>query len=96
VNLARAMVMDHTTHPLRTVIWTGVALALLDFVLLHGDFSFFVLAVMIAMVGEYVGGLSRRLRDRPAYYVREEQTSSVLLREDRKNVVNISHGEPPR
>jgi hypothetical protein len=32
--------------------------------------------------------LSQRTRDRPAYYVREEHTSSVLLREERKNVVN--------
>jgi hypothetical protein len=30
------------------------------------------------------------LRDRPAYYVREEQTSSVLLREERKNVVSTT------
>jgi hypothetical protein len=49
--------------------------------------AFVVLAVMLAMVGEYVGGLSRRMRDRPSYYVREEHTSSVLLREDRRNVV---------
>jgi polyisoprenyl-phosphate glycosyltransferase len=93
VHLARALVMDHTTHPLRAAVWTGVALALLNYVFLHGDFSFLVLAAMIAVVGEYVGGLSRRLRDRPAYYVREEQTSSVLLRDDRKNVVDSSHRE---
>jgi polyisoprenyl-phosphate glycosyltransferase len=93
VHLARALVMDHTTHPLRAAVWTGVALALLNFLFLHGDFSFLVLAAMIAVVGEYVGGLSRRLRDRPAYYVREEQTSSVLLRDDRKNVVDSSHRE---
>ena len=93
VHLARALVMDHTTHPLRTVVWTGVVLALLNVLLLHGDFSFLVLAAMIAVVGEYVGGLSRRLRDRPAYYVREEQTSSVLLRDDRRNVVDSSHRE---
>jgi glycosyltransferase involved in cell wall biosynthesis len=93
VHLARALVMDHTTHPLRAAVWTGVVLALLNFVFLHGDFSFLVLAAMIAVVGEYVGGLSRRLRDRPAYYVREEQTSSVLLRDDRKNVVDSSHRE---
>jgi hypothetical protein len=49
-----------------------------------------LLTVMIATIGEYVGGLSRRLRDRPAYYVREEHTSSVLLREDRKNVVDAT------
>ena len=54
---------------------------------LHDAVAFVVLAVMLAMVGEYVGGLSRRMRDRPSYYVREEHTSSVLLKEDRRNVV---------
>lgn len=101
VNLARALIIDHTTHPLRTVMWTGVGLALLDFVvtLLGGGelqvaFMFVVLSIMLALVGEYVGGLSRRLRDRPAYYVREEHTSSVLLREERKNVVSSTSAVP--
>jgi polyisoprenyl-phosphate glycosyltransferase len=94
VNLARALVMDHTTHPLRTVIWIGVAIALFNAVVVamqggevHDALAFLVLSVMLAFVGEYVGGLSRRMRDRPAYYVREEHTSSVLLREERRNVV---------
>jgi glycosyltransferase involved in cell wall biosynthesis len=99
VNLARALVMDHTTHPLRTVIWSGVVIAIFNAIVvaaqtsggttggLHDAVAFVVLAVMLAMVGEYVGGLSRRMRDRPSYYVREEHTSSVLLREDRRNVV---------
>ncbi len=77
VNLARALVMDHTTQPLRIVIWTGVAIALVS-VLFRGwgATEFVVLATMVAMVGEYVAGLTRRLRDRPSYYVREEHTSS--------------------
>ena len=97
VNLARALVMDHTTHPLRTVIWTGVVIAFFNAVIvgaqggqLHDALAFVVLSIMLAFVGEYVGGLSRRMRDRPAYYVREEHTSSVLLREERKNVVDSS------
>ena len=96
VHLARALVMDHTTHPLRTAIWTGVVLALLNLSSLAAAATSVCSAcsaAMIAVVGEYVGGLSRRLRDRPAYYVREEQTSSVLLRDDRKNVVDSSHRE---
>jgi glycosyltransferase involved in cell wall biosynthesis len=94
MNLARALVMDHTTHPLRTVIWIGVVIALFNAAVvavqggeLHDALAFLVLSVMLAFVGEYVGGLSRRMRDRPAYYVREEHTSSVLLREERRNVV---------
>jgi glycosyltransferase involved in cell wall biosynthesis len=94
VNLARALVMDHTTHPLRTVLWTGVVIAVFNAVVvaaqggqLHDAIAFLVLSIMLAFIGEYVGGLSRRMRDRPAYYVREEHTSSVLLREERRNVV---------
>jgi hypothetical protein len=102
VRLARALVMDHSTHPLRTVVWGGVAIAFVNALVvttvgwraqhdrsaIHGALAFLVLAGMIALVGEYVGGLSQRMRDRPAYYVREEHTSSVLLREERKNVVS--------
>ncbi|HEX8943192.1 MAG TPA: glycosyltransferase family 2 protein [Gemmatimonadaceae bacterium] len=94
MNLARALVMDHTTHPLRTVLWSGVVIALFNAIVvavqgtqLHDALAFLVLSIMLAFVGEYVGGLSRRMRDRPAYYVREEHTSSVLLREERRNVV---------
>lgn len=99
VNLARALVMDHTTHPLRTVIWSGVIVAIFNAIVVvahraalgtgavHEALAFLVIALMLAMIGEYVGGLSRRMRDRPSYYVREEHTSSVLLREDRRNVV---------
>lgn len=94
VNLARALVLEHSTHPLRTVLWAGVLIAALDLVL-RGNVTFFVLAMMIAVVGEYVGGLSRRMRDRPAYYVREEHTSSVLLREERPNVVQSTSAERP-
>jgi glycosyltransferase involved in cell wall biosynthesis len=86
IGLARALIMEHSTHPLRVVLTAGVVAAT-AMLILRGALSFFVLALMVAAVGEYVGNLSRRLRDRPAYYVREEQTSSVLLREERRNVV---------
>jgi glycosyltransferase involved in cell wall biosynthesis len=86
VALARALIMEHSTHPLRLVMTLGVIVAAIDLVW-HRSVAFFFTALMIAVVGEYVGNLSRRLRDRPAYYVREEHTSSVLLREERRNVV---------
>jgi glycosyltransferase involved in cell wall biosynthesis len=98
IHLARALIMEHSTHPLRTVIWTGVLLATVNLLiaLARGGFgvaleigvAFFALALMLALVGEYVGGVSRRMRDRPASYIREEHTSSVLLREERRNVVS--------
>jgi hypothetical protein len=101
IDLARALVIDSTAHPLRLAMWSGVGLALLNLVLVtvhsavgeiagaafHEAVVFVVFAFMLAAIGEYVGSLSQRLRDRPAYYVREEHTSSVLLREERRNVV---------
>ena len=102
VNLARALIFDNTTHPLRLVTWTGLTLAVVNFLvallrddrfsgtLVQGAGAFLVLALMLAILAEYVGALTNRLRDRPAYYVREEHTSSVLLREERRNVVGVT------
>jgi dolichol-phosphate mannosyltransferase len=50
--------------------------------------QFFALALMIAVLCEYVGRLSMRLQDMPSYYVRGEETSAVMLDSDRRNVVN--------
>ncbi|MDB4892997.1 MAG: glycosyltransferase [Gemmatimonadetes bacterium] len=49
--------------------------------------QFFALALMIAVLCEYVGRLSMRLQDMPSYYVRGEETSAVMLDSDRRNVV---------
>jgi hypothetical protein len=102
VHLARALVMDHTTHPIRTVSWVGILIALFNFVVvmnrrasdtsgqIHNAVAFLVITVMLSVIGEYVAAITNRLRDRPSYYVREEHTSSVLLREERKNVVGMT------
>ena len=101
MHLARTLIMQHTTHPLRLVMRGGFLLALLNLLLVwmssaasrvewRNAFAFVVICGMLATVGEYVGALTRRLRDRPTYYVREEHTSSVLLREERTNVVGMT------
>ena len=103
VHLARALIMDHTTHPLRTVSWIGVLVAIFNFVVvavrgsidasrapMHDAVAFLVISMMLAVIAEYVAGITNRLRDRPAYYVREEHTSAVLLREERRNVVGMT------
>ncbi len=54
---------------------------------LTSSFQFFALAVMIAVLCEYVGRLSSRLQDIPAYYVRGEETSTIMLDRDRRNIV---------
>ncbi len=50
--------------------------------------QFFALALMIAVLCEYVGRLSTRLQDAPSYYVRGEETSAVMVDLERRNVVN--------
>jgi glycosyltransferase involved in cell wall biosynthesis len=49
--------------------------------------QFFALTLMIAVLCEYVGRLSTRLQDAPSYYVRGEETSTVMLELDRRNIV---------
>jgi polyisoprenyl-phosphate glycosyltransferase len=49
--------------------------------------QFFALALMIAVLCEYVGRLATRLQDAPLYYVRGEDTSTIMLDRDRRNVV---------
>lgn len=62
--------------------------------------QFFALALMIAVLCEYVGRLSTRLQDIPSYYVRGEEMSAVMLERDRRNVVDDaelpSDGAPGR
>ena len=93
--------LEPAPQPLRVVLRVGLLVAAInafwvalrpnpDGQTLWAALGLFLLTAMIATIGEYVGALSRRLHDRPAYYVREEHTSSVLLREERKNVVSGS------
>ena len=52
--------------------------------------QFFFLALILAVLCEYVGRLPKRFASIPGYYVRDERTSAVLLREERPNVVSES------
>lgn len=87
IGLARTLILEQSSLPLRVVAWLGVLVALVQLVR-EGDVQFVVTTLVLAMLAEYVAGIVRRLRDRPAYYVSDEQTSSVLLREERRNVVD--------
>jgi polyisoprenyl-phosphate glycosyltransferase len=49
--------------------------------------QFLALALMMAVLCEYVGRLSTRLQDTPEYYVRGEENSAVMLERERRNVV---------
>jgi polyisoprenyl-phosphate glycosyltransferase len=60
----------------------------IDPILFILSIQFLVVTVVLAAIAAYVASVARRTRSRPAYYVQEEHTSSVLLREERRNVVN--------
>jgi dolichol-phosphate mannosyltransferase len=60
----------------------------IDPVLFVISVQFLIVTVVLAAIAAYVASVARRTRSRPAYYVQEEHTSSVLLREDRRNVVD--------
>ena len=49
--------------------------------------QFLIVTVVLAAIAAYIASVARRTRARPAYYVQEEHTSSVLLSETRRNVV---------
>ena len=57
--------------------------------------QFLIVTLMFTTLSEYVGRILERLRDRPFYYVMNEQLSSVLLVEkDRYNIVTDSDADP--
>ncbi|MBL8859321.1 MAG: glycosyltransferase family 2 protein [Planctomycetes bacterium] len=63
--------------------WTTLSLQ-------HAVMFVFLFAIL-AVLCEYVGRLLTETRDRPLYFVAEERTSSVMIRdEDRRNVVSES------
>lgn len=87
IGLARTLLLEQSSLPLRWVAWGAVTVSFICLVS-RAAVSFFVTTLVLAMIAEYVIGITGRLRDRPAYYVREEHASSVLLREERRNVVH--------
>src|SRR4051812_26536148 len=66
----------------------------IDPILFLLSLQFLVLTLVLAAIAAYIASVARRTRSRPAYYVQEEQTSSVLLREERRNVVDSTSLEP--
>jgi glycosyltransferase involved in cell wall biosynthesis len=103
IGLARALIVEHTSLPLRLVAWGAVVFGMIDaawswWLCIRGDSDgpvrfqsavhFLLVALTLAMIAEYLSGILRRLRSRPSYYVSEEHESAVLLREERANVVD--------
>jgi dolichol-phosphate mannosyltransferase len=66
----------------------------IDPVLFVVSAQFLIVTIVLAAIAAYVASVARRTRSRPAYYVQEEHTSSVLLREERRNVVDSTAVAP--
>lgn len=60
---------------------------------LQSALQFFLVALILTTLCEYVGRIFSRLRAEPGYHVLAEQQSAVLLREDRRNVVRSAQSE---
>jgi glycosyltransferase involved in cell wall biosynthesis len=57
---------------------------------------FFLVFVMLTLIGEYLGRTLEELSDRPLYHIREEQSSAVPLADlTRRNVLAASEQESP-
>lgn len=56
---------------------------------------FFLVFLMLTMMGEYLGRVVEESADRPLYHIREEQSSSLMLSDQgRRNVLDRSVDEP--
>jgi polyisoprenyl-phosphate glycosyltransferase len=56
---------------------------------------FFLVFVMLTLIGEYLGRLMEEMVDRPLYHLREEHSSAVMLTDlARRNVINVSTDHP--
>jgi glycosyltransferase involved in cell wall biosynthesis len=67
--------------------WTSISF--------QSAFQFLLITLMFTILSEYIGRILERLRERPFYFVMNEQMSSVLLVEkDRYNIVTESPKEP--
>jgi polyisoprenyl-phosphate glycosyltransferase len=67
----------------------------IDPILFILSLQFLIVTLVLAAIAAYIASIARRTRSRPSYYVQEEQTSSVLLREDRRNVVDSTSLDAP-
>lgn len=72
-----------TTYALRQDVAPGWATLSLT-----NSAQFFILSMMLAVLCEYIGRLPKQFGSAPGYYVRDERSSAVLLRDDRPNVVS--------
>ena len=58
---------------------------------LQSAMQFFLISIVLTALCEYTGRVLGRLSERPSYYLRDERSSAVLLREERRNVVDDSY-----
>lgn len=60
---------------------------------LQSALQFFLLSLALAALCEYTGRIFNRVGGQPSFYIMDEQSSAVELREERKNVIQDSADE---
>ncbi len=120
VNLAVAVTIDNSSHPLRLVSLIALTASALNVVYavyviliylfksgiaagwvtlsLQSALQFFLLSLVLTALCEYTGRIFSRIAGRPSFYIMDEKSSAVELREDRRNVVLdslVDEAKPP-
>lgn len=120
VNLAVAVTIDNSSHPLRLVSLIALAASAMNVVYaiyviliylfksgiaegwvtlsLQSALQFFLLSLVLTALCEYTGRIFSRIAGRPSFYIMDEKSSAVGLREDRRNVVVdslVDEAKPP-
>ncbi len=109
VNLAVAVTIENSSHPLRLVSLLALTASAFNVIYavyvimiylfksgiaagwvtlsLQSALQFFLLSLVLTALCEYTGRIFSRIAGRPSFYVMEEKSSAVGLREDRRNVL---------
>ncbi len=109
VNLAIAITIENSSHPLRFLSLLALTASMFNVVYatyviliylfkrrvaegwvtlsLQSALQFFLISLVLAVLCEYTGRIFSRMAGSPSFYIMDEKSSAVELRNDRRNVV---------
>jgi len=115
VNLAIAITIENSSHPLRLLSKLALTASMFNVVYaiyviliylfkkrvaegwvtlsLQSALQFFLISLVLTALCEYTGRIFSRMAGSPSFYIMDEKSSAVELRNDRRNVVVSSVGE---
>lgn len=115
VNLAIAITIENSAHPLRLLSLLALTASMFNVVYatyvilvylfkrkvaegwvtlsLQSALQFFLISLVLTALCEYTGRIFSRMAGSPSFYIMDEKSSALELRNDRRNVVVSSAGE---